>query len=121
MYWGGAVSYSVDAKVRLLGISADVIDRFGVVSEETATGMAQGILASSGADTALAVTGVAGPDGGTPEVPVGTVWVASARRMDDGSFTVMTRRLRLAGSRARIRRTVVTEAARLVLEHLDRE
>lgn len=75
---GSMVTYSNDAKVKLLGVDAGAIDRHGAVSKVVAEAMAEGALAKLGADCALAITGVAGPDGGTAEKPVGTVWVASA-------------------------------------------
>lgn len=69
----GFVTYSNEAKVRLLGVRHDTLDRFGAVSEPVAAEMAAGAVASSGAQAAVAVTGVAGPDGGTRDKPVGTV------------------------------------------------
>ena len=78
-YWGGVVSYANAAKVRMLGVPAAVLERYGAVSEETVAAMARGTLAVSGAGLALAVSGIAGPDGGTPQKPVGTVWLATAR------------------------------------------
>jgi nicotinamide-nucleotide amidase len=77
-YWGGAVTYADAAKERLLGVPGSVLDQHGAVSAETASAMARGILAVSGAGLSLAVSGIAGPDGGTEEKPVGTVWIATA-------------------------------------------
>ncbi|CAM4024567.1 Nicotinamide-nucleotide amidase [Novosphingobium lubricantis] len=79
----GFVTYSNDAKMEVLGVSEDVIETFGAVSIAVAWSMAQGVLKHSGADTAVAITGVAGPDGGTEQKPVGTVVFACARRDDD--------------------------------------
>lgn len=76
VYLGGVVSYANDAKATLLGVPPDVIERHGAVSEETARAMAAGIAERLGADVAVAVTGVAGPGGGSEEKPVGTVWLA---------------------------------------------
>lgn len=76
----GFVTYSNDAKIAQLGISSDVIDTFGAVSIATAWAMAQGALAKSTADVAVAVTGVAGPEGGSAKKPVGTVIFARAVR-----------------------------------------
>ncbi len=70
----GFVSYSNEAKTELLGVGADLIARHGAVSEEVARAMAQGALAHSRAQVAVAVTGVAGPGGGSATKPVGTVW-----------------------------------------------
>jgi nicotinamide-nucleotide amidase len=78
-YWGGVVSYADAAKERLLGVPATVLARHGAVSGETVSAMARGALVVSGAGLSLAVSGVAGPDGGTADKPVGTVWIAIAR------------------------------------------
>ena len=74
----GVVSYTVEAKHDLLGVSLDDIDRYGVVSEPVVRAMAEGMRRAAHADYAVATTGVAGPAGGTPECPVGTVWMAVA-------------------------------------------
>ena len=79
----GFVTYSNEAKMDLLGVSEDVLDTFGAVSVATAWAMAQGALARSRADTAVAVTGIAGPGGGSDRKPVGTVIFARARRGAD--------------------------------------
>jgi nicotinamide-nucleotide amidase len=76
----GFVVYSNEAKAELLGVPKPTIAAFGAVSEETARAMAQGAIAHSHADFAVAITGVAGPDGGTAEKPVGLVWFACAGR-----------------------------------------
>ncbi|MER2537080.1 MAG: CinA family protein [Rhizobiaceae bacterium] len=70
----GFVTYSNEAKMDMLGVSKDTLDRFGAVSEETALEMAAGALKNSRAGIALAVTGIAGPDGGSADKPVGLVW-----------------------------------------------
>lgn len=72
----GFVTYSNCAKQQMLGVPAAVIERHGAVSEAVVLAMARGALAHSNADVSVAVSGVAGPDGGTPEKPVGTVWIA---------------------------------------------
>ncbi|MBS0243307.1 MAG: CinA family protein [Proteobacteria bacterium] len=76
----GFVTYSNEAKVEMLGVSAGLIAQKGAVSREVALGMASGALERSRADIAVAVTGVAGPDGGTAEKPIGLVHVAAVRR-----------------------------------------
>lgn len=76
----GFLTYSNRAKTELLGVDADLLERYGAVSEETALAMAQGCLERSGADFALAITGIAGPKGGSAEKPVGTVWIAVASK-----------------------------------------
>ncbi len=84
---GSVVSYSNDLKTALLGVPADLIDRHGAVSREVAEAMLKGVLEASGADMAMATTGIAGPAGGSEEKPVGTVWIAAGGR---DSYTVKT-------------------------------
>jgi nicotinamide-nucleotide amidase len=79
----GYVTYSNEAKAAELGVSEDLIDAFGAVSIACVYAMAQGALERSGADVAVAISGVAGPDGGTENTPVGTVMFARARRGDE--------------------------------------
>jgi nicotinamide-nucleotide amidase len=74
----GYVTYSNEAKVRDLGVSLETLTDYGAVSEQTAREMAAGTVRRTGAHVAIAITGVAGPDGGSPEKPVGTVWFAVA-------------------------------------------
>jgi len=86
----GYVTYSNAAKVRDLGVASRTLDEHGAVSEPTVREMAVGALRVSGADVAIAVSGIAGPDGGSAEKPVGTVWFCVARRrggVDAGSGT----------------------------------
>jgi nicotinamide-nucleotide amidase len=78
-FLGAAVTYSNQEKIRALGVKPATLEKFGAVSRETALEMSQGIKERTGASIALSVTGVAGPSGGTPEKPVGTVWVSIAR------------------------------------------
>ncbi|MBM4264126.1 MAG: competence/damage-inducible protein A [Deltaproteobacteria bacterium] len=75
-YFGGAVTYANDAKKRFLGVQPETLDKHGAVSRETALEMSQGIREQTGASIALSVTGIAGPSGGTPDKPVGTVWMS---------------------------------------------
>lgn len=79
----GYVTYSNDAKMKMLGVNDDIIDTFGAVSVAVAWAMAQGALKKSGADIAVAISGVAGPDGGTEKKPVGTVVFAVAEKGKD--------------------------------------
>lgn len=75
---GTVVTYSYEMKTKLLGVNPETLLQFGAVSEETVREMARGALQTLGVDVALAISGIAGPDGGTPEKPVGTVWIAVA-------------------------------------------
>lgn len=92
VFSAGLVTYGNDAKHRLLKVSTDVIDTFGAVSVAVAWSMAQGALAASGADVAVAITGIAGPGGGSVKKPVGTVVFARAEKGDDPANVVADRR-----------------------------
>jgi len=127
VFWGGLVSYSIEAKKRLLSVPSSVIEEYGVVSGETAAAMACGALDASDADVSVAVTGVAGPSGGNDAIPVGTVWMAVAFRptiaassATETAVSVETRRIFVRGSRHRVRSVTVREAFRLILDYLDR-
>jgi nicotinamide-nucleotide amidase len=106
----GYVTYSNAAKEQALGVSGAVIETFGAVSRPTAEQMAAGALHASGADLAIAVTGIAGPDGGSAEKPVGLVWFAVAQR--EGRQRAQEHRF--AGDRAAVRRAAVATALGLV-------
>ncbi|MBC8037429.1 MAG: nicotinamide-nucleotide amidohydrolase family protein [Rhizobiales bacterium] len=80
VFEAGFVTYSNSAKTKLVGVPAKLIEAYGAVSEETARAMADGAIQATGADIALAVTGIAGPGGGSAEKPVGLVHIAAARR-----------------------------------------
>lgn len=110
----GFVTYSNQAKVEMLGVSPDTLARYGAVSEATVREMVAGALRHSGAQVALAVSGVAGPGGGTPEKPVGTVWFAWGIKGE----VCISRLHHLAGSRAEIREQAVRMALQGVLELL---
>lgn len=97
----GFVTYSNKAKIEMLGVRAETLDQYGAVSEETALEMAEGILRYSHADLGIAITGIAGPAGGSQEKPVGTVWLAfSGKHFNTGSqchvFTGDRQAIRLA-------------------------
>lgn len=110
----GVVTYSNEAKQALLGVPADQIAAHGAVSEPVARAMAQGVLRLSGVDLTVAVTGIAGPGGGSPDKPVGTVWLAWARQ--DG--LVQAECHRFDGDRAAVRRQTVAVALTGLLERL---
>lgn len=94
----GFVTYANDAKMDLLGVPKATLEAFGAVSEETALAMASGCRERSGTDYACAITGIAGPDGGSPEKPVGTVWISVASRQARHA-----RRFQFRGDRQSIR------------------
>ncbi len=106
----GFVSYANDAKVAMLGVEPGLIAREGAVSETVARAMAEGARARAGADLAVAVTGIAGPEGGSAEKPVGTVWFGLARK--DGA-TLAERRV-FPGGRDAVRRATVDHALDLL-------
>jgi len=88
VFEAGFITYSNSQKMALLGVSEDVLDTFGAVSIATAWAMAQGALKRSGADIAVSITGIAGPDGGSEMKPVGTVVFARAEGGDDSENVV---------------------------------
>jgi nicotinamide-nucleotide amidase len=111
---GGYVTYSNASKVRTLGVSPRTLARFGAVSEAVVREMARGALRASGADLAVAVSGIAGPDGGSPDKPVGTVWFCWASRRGRG-VRLKTRRVRFRGNRGEVRSASVALALRGLL------
>lgn len=110
----GFVTYSNEAKTEMLGVAAALIVAHGAVSEPVARAMAEGALERSHAQLAVAVTGVAGPGGGSPSKPVGTVWLAWARA---GAAT-RTELLQLAGDRRSIREQTVQHALQRLLDRM---
>lgn len=111
---GGVVSYSNEAKAELLGVDPALIEAHGAVSEPVAEAMAAGALNRFGADTAVAITGIAGPGGGTPEKPVGTVCFTVALGSPGAADRMVTRTLRLPGNRSDIRERSTTVAMHLL-------
>lgn len=112
----GFVTYSNDAKMEMIGVSAATLDAHGAVSSQTAQEMAAGALARSHAGIALSVTGVAGPDGGSEEKPVGLVWFGLALQ---GKLAVTEKRLFDNRGRDFIRRETVRHALEMGLRALD--
>ena len=109
----GYVTYSNTAKQQLLGVSEEIIETFGAVSVACAWAMAQGALKRSNADVAVAVSGIAGPDGGTPGKPVGLVVFARAER---GSMKIVAEERQLgASSRAAVRHQAMLIALEMLL------
>ena len=108
----GFVTYSNEAKMDMLGVRAETLAAHGAVSERTAREMATGALSRSGADIAVAVTGIAGPAGGTPRKPVGLVCLAWARR----GVPVEARTEHFPGDRAAVRAATVARALEGLIE-----
>lgn len=111
VYKGGVVAYANESKVRALGVREDLIADYGAVSAECAKAMAQGARSRFAADCAFSTTGIAGPDGGTPDKPVGTVWIAAATPVD---FRMEKKQFQ--GSRQEVRRMAVERAISLLIE-----
>ena len=111
-YERGFITYANAAKIEMLGVPAATIETYGAVSEQTASAIAAGALAHSHAPAALAISGIAGPGGGTPQKPVGLVCYGWA--LADG--TVMSSTCRLDGNREEIRSRAVAAALRGLIE-----
>ncbi|MBO7352500.1 MAG: CinA family protein [Candidatus Methanomethylophilaceae archaeon] len=111
VFLGSAVTYSNESKERILGVSHQTLLDHGAVSEETAREMAKGAIDVYGSDVSLAVTGIAGPGGATPEKPVGLVYIAVA----DGPRTVVTKNI-FEGDRQAVRKQTAVEALKLLKE-----
>ena len=105
VFAGGVISYSNDVKREVLGVSSDILQNFGAVSAETAAQMAEGARKLLKTDLAVSLTGIAGPDGGSDEKPVGLVWFGLATK--DG---VRTEKCIFRGDRAKVREQAVTHA-----------
>lgn len=113
----GYITYSNTAKMRDVGVSARTLSEHGAVSEATVREMANGALRAAGVEMAIAVSGIAGPDGGTAEKPVGTVWFAVATPEAREEAAVCERR-QFGGDRDQVRRQTVEHALRLALRML---
>jgi nicotinamide-nucleotide amidase len=112
-FLGGVIAYSNEAKVGLLGVRPETLITFGAVSEPTAREMAAGVCRAFNARIGLAVTGVAGPGGGTPEKPVGMVWLAFS-----AGDVQQARLLRLQGDRLQNKADSAEQLLRLLEEYL---
>lgn len=112
----GVVAYSLDAKRSLLHVCCDSVARYGMVSEPVVRQMAEGARRAAGTHYAIATTGIAGPTGGTPEQPVGTVWIAVSSPLGTTSRLIHAR-----GDRRQIIREAGTEAIELLVAELRKE
>jgi PncC family amidohydrolase len=109
----GFVSYSNEAKSEILGVDPKIIEEYGAVSKETAQKMAIGALKNSKAQISLAITGIAGPEGGSQEKPVGLVYIAIA---DENK--VLARKFNFAGSRSEIRKQAIIESLNIIAKNI---
>lgn len=105
----GVVTYSNEQKQKLLGVSAETLEEFGAVSEQTALEMCKGVKVLSDADFGISVTGIAGPGGGTPEKPVGTVWIGIC-----GENLHKAERFVFDGNRQQIRESTAEMALKMI-------
>ncbi|PIR31969.1 MAG: damage-inducible protein CinA [Alphaproteobacteria bacterium CG11_big_fil_rev_8_21_14_0_20_44_7] len=104
----GFVTYSNESKIDMLGVSRETLEKFGAVSEQVAGEMALGALKNSQADIAIAVTGIAGPSGGSKEKPIGLVYIAVAR----GNILKTTKN-QISGNRRQVRKATLEKALQL--------
>ncbi|MHB8109046.1 MAG: CinA family protein [Syntrophorhabdaceae bacterium] len=111
---GGFITYSNKAKSALLGVPGDLIERYGAVSDQTARAMAEGARAKLNTDIAVSVTGIAGPGGGTPDKPVGTVFIGLAT-----SKRTVVREFHFSGTRHVIRKKTTDEALQFVVDYIE--
>ena len=109
------VSYSNASKHRLLGVPTATIERHGAVSEQTVHAMLQGLFERTDTDLGVAVSGIAGPGGGTADKPVGTVWICVGRRAAQAA----ARRYVFSGDRNQVRQDSLVAAFELLLEHIE--
>lgn len=107
------VTYSNEAKQRLLGVSAEVLQTFGAVSEQTVRQMAQGALQAAQADFAVSISGIAGPAGGSETKPVGTVWFGLASKYDTEASCQL-----FSGNRDEVRQQAVAFALQFLANHI---
>lgn len=107
------VTYSNEAKQRLLGVSAEVLQTFGAVSEQTVRQMAQGALQAAQADFAVSISGIAGPDGGSETKPVGTVWFGLANKHGTEASCQ-----HFSGNRDEVRQQAVAFALQFLANHI---
>ncbi len=114
VFLGGVIAYHNDVKRNMLGVRGEDIERYGAVSEQVALQMASGVRVKLGADVGVSVTGIAGPGGGTPEKPVGLVWIAVH------ASEVKARRFHVGGDRAEIRQRAAQAALEMVRRALSK-
>jgi PncC family amidohydrolase len=110
---GSVTAYAYEAKVRLLGVKWETLEKFGAVSPETVIEMARGVRLALAADIGISVSGIAGPTGGTPEKPVGTVWIGVSSPKEE-----YARHFLWSGDRLAVKEQSAQAAMNLLVEHL---
>lgn len=115
-YLGSITAYAYEAKVRLLGVKWETLEKYGAVSAETVIEMARGVRQVLAADIGLAVSGIAGPGGGTPEKPVGLVWIGLS-----SPKTEFARRFLWKGDRLQNKALSAQQALQILVEYLEAE
>jgi nicotinamide-nucleotide amidase len=115
-YERGFVTYSNESKNELLSVSSEILEQYGAVSEQTALAMAEGAIKNSRADYSVSITGIAGPDGGTEDKPVGTVCFAWVKRNESGKTT----RIQFDGDRLKVREQACLLAMHGLLDMLQK-
>ena len=109
----GFVTYSNEIKIRVLGVDAEIIEKYGAVSSQTAKQMCEGARLKSGADIALSVTGIAGPSGGSAQKPVGLVYIGIC-----GDFGTDTKKYLFSGTRDEIRSQTAEKAIQIIHDYI---
>lgn len=110
---GGAITYAYEAKVRLLGVSWETLEAHGAVSRETVIEMARGVRKLLAADIGVSVSGIAGPGGGTPEKPVGLVWIGMSAQDFEDAWSIVWK-----GDRLSNKEMSAEAALRLLVQYL---
>ena len=114
-YMGSVTAYAYEAKVRLLQVSWDTLEKYGAVSSETVLEMARGVRIALAADIGVSVSGIAGPGGGTPDKPVGTVWIGLSSPKEE-----YARQYLWIGDRLAVKEKSAQAALKLLVEHLQK-
>ena len=115
-YKGGVVAYADETKKRLLNVNAETLEAYGAVSEETVTEMVKGVREAIGVDFAVATSGIAGPTGGTPDKPIGTIWIAAGNAEE-----VITIKLEGDNGREKNVHNATAKALHLLLELCEKQ
>jgi len=113
-FMGGVIAYAYEAKVRLLGVSWQTLEKHGAVSQETVLEMAAGVRKALAADIGISVSGIAGPSGGTPEKPVGLTWIGLSTEGGDEAYSYIWE-----GNRMAVKEKSARQALRMLKDYLE--